>query len=36
MFPQLEEGDLLSESCNKTESSNKYVDNSTLVPLINE
>ena len=34
MLTQFEEGGLLSESCNGTESGNKYDDDSTLPPLI--
>ena len=36
MFTQFEEGDLLSEIRNDTESGNEYDDNSTLPPLISE
>ena len=35
-FTQFEEGDLLSETCDDTESSNKYYDDSTLPPFISE
>ena len=33
-FTQFDEGDLLSETRDNTESGNKYDDNSTLPPLI--
>ena len=36
MFAQFEEGDLLSETLNDTESGNESNDNSTLPPLIIE
>ena len=36
MFTQLEDGDLLSETCNDTESCNNSDKNSTLAPLICE
>ena len=35
-FAQFEEGDLLSESCNDTESGNYSDDDSTLAPLNSE
>ena len=35
-FTQFEEGNLLLETCNNTESGNKYDDDSTLAPLISE
>ena len=35
-FAHLEEGDLLSETCNDTESNNKYDNYSTRVPLVSE
>ena len=36
MFEQFEEGNLISKSCNGTESGDKYDDNSTITPLISE
>ena len=36
IFAHVEEGGLLYETCDDTESSNKYDDNSTLPPLISE
>ena len=36
MFAQFEEGDLLSEIRDNTESSGKYDDNSTMLPLISK
>ena len=33
-FIQFEEGNLLSETCDNTESGNEYDDDSTLAPLI--
>ena len=35
-FAHFEEGYLLSETCNDTESGNKYDDNSNLAPLMSE
>ena len=35
-FTQFEEGNLLSVTCNDTESGNKYDDDSTIAPLIGE
>ena len=35
-FTQFEERNLLSETCDDTESGNKYDDNSTLAPLISD